>query len=119
MLIRRARRVDSRPGSSQNLIWVKTPGAAARSNQSALWHFSRAWLRPEVSAGRTMRQLQQRQQACGRRIWTAAFMAALGVVSAHAAPLPPLERASWVWSQESDARCGLRKVFTLGATPAN
>lgn len=62
-----------------------------------------------------MRQHQQQwQQACGRRIWTAVWVAAfaLGLRAASAAPLPPIERASWIWSQESDVQCGLRKVFT-------
>jgi HEAT repeat protein len=40
-------------------------------------------------------------------------------MAAHAAPLPPLERASWIWAQESDACCNLRRVFLLEATPTN
>lgn len=56
------------------------------------------------------------------RRWTgvaAGLALALSLGALRAAPLPTLGRAFWVWSQESDALCDLRKTFTLDATPAS
>ncbi len=47
---------------------------------------------------------------------------ALGAWTAPAAsPLPPLPRASWIWSDavETEAQCDLRRNFTLDARPTN
>ncbi|MFA6543124.1 MAG: HEAT repeat domain-containing protein, partial [Limisphaerales bacterium] len=38
---------------------------------------------------------------------------------ACAGPLPPLERANWIWSQEFDSTCELRRVFTVDTPPTN
>ena len=46
-------------------------------------------------------------------------MLALNLRAGAAASLPALASASWVWSDESDARCHLRKTFTLEAMPTN
>lgn len=39
--------------------------------------------------------------------------------AAHGAPLPPLSKAQWVWSNNTNDQCDLRKVFTLDSTPTN
>jgi HEAT repeat protein len=38
---------------------------------------------------------------------------------ASAASGPPLARASWIWADESNSVCEVRKVFTLNAAPTN
>jgi HEAT repeat protein len=44
----------------------------------------------------------------------------LGLAGAHASTQPPLDQAGWIWSAEAEAaRCDLRKVFVLDATPTN
>ena len=53
------------------------------------------------------------------------FCAALGLAlalwlrPATAASLPPLARAAWVWADESDDLCDLRKSFTLDVLPTS
>ena len=37
----------------------------------------------------------------------------------QAASLPPIASAKWVWSQETETRCHLRRVFTLDTPPTN
>ena len=66
-----------------------------------------------------MQRFQQQQQIWKRGAWTAALLSAfaLGLGGAHASTSPPLDRARWVWGHESEARCELRKVFTLDTIP--
>ena len=67
------------------------------------------------------REHQQRQKPGERWKWTAAlvFAFAPGLFASHVEPLPPLERASWIWAAESNTVCELRKVFTLDTSPTN
>ena len=44
---------------------------------------------------------------------------ALSLHVAPAAPLPSLAPAFWVWSDEADPLCDLRRTFTLDAMPTN
>ena len=39
--------------------------------------------------------------------------------AAHGVELPPLSKAQWVWSHDTNAQCDLRKVFTLDSKPTN
>ena len=39
--------------------------------------------------------------------------------AAQSASLPPLSKAQWVWSHNTNDQCDLRKVFTLDSTPTN
>ncbi len=52
-------------------------------------------------------------------VWSCLASVALGLLSARAATLPALAKASWIWSEESNTVCELRKVFTLEAKPTN
>lgn len=66
---------------------------------------------------------RNRPQPSNHCCWVGAvsvgLMLALSLRTAPAASLPALARASWVWSDESDSLCNLRRTFTLAARPTN
>ncbi len=75
-----------------------------------------------VSVWKTVVQKNHLHRGEHRRWLCAAalgFAFALKLLTVQAASLPALARAYWIWSDESDARCGLRKSFTLDAIPTN
>ncbi len=106
------------------LIGVKNFARKTQSNQPAWKHILHAQGGGTgavmCSGGIVMQRNTPHRRAQYFCAWAAVGVAVvLSVGRSSAASLPPLARASWIWSEETNALCDFRKTFTLDTSPTN